>query len=123
MTDVKIFHNPRCSKSREALDLLNDHDCDLEIVRYLDTPPTREELTGLVAILENPVSELVRRDPRFDELGIDPASLDDPAVVVDLLVAEPSLMQRPVIVTDGRAVIARPSGGIMIADQLVDLLD
>lgn len=122
MTDAKIFHNPRCSKSREALNLLEDRDLNLEIVKYLDEPPTREELVELISILEDPPSELVRRDPRFKELGIDPASLDDVDVVVDLLVAEPSLMQRPVVVSNGRAIIARPTPDLPIQQHLVDLL-
>lgn len=122
MADVQILHNPKCSKSREALTLLQDHDVDLDVVKYLDTPPTRAELVDLLAILEDNPADLVRRDPKLAELGVDPATLNDPEVVIDVLVREPSLMQRPVVIAAGRAKIARPDGETTIENHLSGLL-
>lgn len=118
MTDVRIYHNPRCSKSREAMGVLGECDVQLDIVNYIDEPPSREELTELLEILEDEPADLVRTgDQRFKELGIDRASLTTKEAVIDLLVSEPALMQRPVVVSDGRAVIARP-----VTERITDLL-
>lgn len=118
MTDVRIYHNPRCSKSREAMGVLGEHDVNLHVVNYLDEPLSRDELTHLIGILDDDPADLVRTgDQRFKELGIDRATLTSTEAVIDLLVSEPALMQRPVVVSDGRAVIARP-----VAERITDLL-
>jgi len=104
----RVFHNPRCSTSRGACELLDSRGVEFEVVRYLDDPPTSDRLREIIALLDQPATELVRRDAHFRELGIDPGSLDDPEEVVRVLVAHPRLMQRPVVILAGRAVIARP---------------
>jgi arsenate reductase len=107
--DVTIFHNPSCSKSRGALGILGDRAVDAEVVEYLVTPPSRRALEDIAGKLVNPIAELVRRgDPRFKELGLDPAGYTTTAEVVDLLLAHPELMERPVVMKGDRAVIARP---------------
>ncbi len=70
--------------------------------------PDRATLEWLVAHLDGPVEDLVRKDALFDKLGLDPATFTDPAAVVDILVAHPALLQRPVVVKGDRAVIGRP---------------
>jgi arsenate reductase (glutaredoxin) len=107
---VTIFHNPQCSKSRGALELLNERSVDHRVVEYLVTPPSRPTLESIMAKLVDPPSDLVRTtDPRFVELGLDPGSYASPEAVIELLLAHPELMQRPVVVKGDRAVIARPS--------------
>jgi arsenate reductase len=109
MAEPTLFHNPRCSKSRGAKALLDESGVSYEIVEYLKAPPTRAELERLVRILDDPPAALVRTgEPAFKELGVDRSALGDPAVVVDLLVAHPALMERPVLVAGDRAVIGRP---------------
>ena len=71
--------------------------------------PSREDLEALVAILEDPVEDLVRKDSKFDKLGLDPGDyVGNAKAVVDLLVREPALLQRPVVVRGRRAIIGRP---------------
>jgi arsenate reductase len=109
MSDPTLFHNPRCSKSRGAKSLLDEAGVSYEVVEYLKTPPTRADLERLVSILEDPPAALVRTgDAAFRESGVDRATLDAPGAVVDLLVAHPALMERPVLVVGDRAVIGRP---------------
>jgi len=108
MAEVSIYHNPRCSNSRTALALLGERGDDVEVIEYLKTPPGRSQLEALVAMLEDDPGDLVRHDNRFAELGLDAADYTDAVAVVDLLEAHPELMQRPVLVSGGRAVIARP---------------
>jgi arsenate reductase len=110
---VTVFHNPRCSKSRGALELLDERSIDHTVVEYLITPPSRQTLEMIIAKLVDPVSDLVRTtDPRFTELGLDPGSYTRPEAVIDLLLTHPELMQRPIVVKADRAVIARPSARV-----------
>jgi arsenate reductase len=108
MAVARIFHNPRCSKSRGACELLEQSGVDHEVVRYLDDPPSAGELREIISLLGGPASALVRRDAHFRDLGIDPKSLTDEDAVVQLIVEHPRLMQRPVVILGGRAIIARP---------------
>jgi arsenate reductase len=108
MADVTIYHNPNCSTSKTVLGMAQDAGVDLEVVQYLKTPPSREQLTWLVEHLDGPVADLVRKDPFFKELGLDAADYTEPAAVVELLVEHPRLMQRPLLVKGDRVVIGRP---------------
>jgi arsenate reductase len=108
MAEVVIYHNPNCSNSRRALAWLADHDIDHDVVQYLKNPPTRAALEKLVKSLEDPPADLVRHDKRFGELGLDPDGYTTDRAVIDLLVEHPELMQRPVVVRAGQAIIARP---------------
>jgi arsenate reductase (glutaredoxin) len=105
-----IFHNPSCSKSRGALAILEERSIDHGVINYLNTPPSRDELESIVAVLIDPVSDLVRRtDKAFTDLGLDASGYNQAEEVIDLLLAHPELMQRPIVVSGGKAVIARPS--------------
>ena len=108
MAEVSIYHNPRCSNSRTALALLGERGDEVEVIEYLKAPPGRAQLEALVAMLEDDPADLVRHDNRFAELDLDAADYREAAAVVDLLLEYPELMQRPVLVSNGRAVIARP---------------
>jgi arsenate reductase len=108
MTSVKIYHNPGCSKSRGALEILGTRGVDFEVVEYLEHSPSRADLERILSLLRGEPGELVRKDGRFRELGLDADDYTDPDAVVELLLAHPELMQRPVVIRGGRAVIARP---------------
>jgi arsenate reductase len=108
MAEVTIYHNPSCSTSKTVLGMAQDAGVDVEVVQYLKTPPSREQLTWLVEHLDGPVADLVRKDPFFKELGLDAADYTEPAAVVELLVEHPRLMQRPLLVKGDRVVIGRP---------------
>jgi arsenate reductase len=113
--NLTIWHNPRCSKSREALTLLTDRGLDPEVVPYLTAPPGRAELERVVAMLGGDPRVLLRRgEPEYAALGL--ATADD-VVVLDALVAHPRLIERPVVISGGRAVVGRPPALVL------DLLD
>jgi len=108
MAKVVLYHNPGCSKSREALALLEPSGHSLEVVAYLDTPLSRTELETLLGQLEEAPGALLRKDKHFKELGLDPSHYESREAVVQILSEHPRLMQRPIAVADGRAVIGRP---------------
>src|SRR6478609_7871692 len=108
MADLTLFHNPKCSNSRRALEALEAAGAEFDTVLYLKAPPSRDDLERIVGHLDGPVGELVRHDARFKDLGLDPAAYDEAPAVVDLLVEHPELMQRPVLETAERAAVARP---------------
>jgi arsenate reductase (glutaredoxin) len=107
--DFVVYHNPSCSKSRGALEILKDQGVATDVVEYLKAPPARADLERIVDAIPNPPNELVRKDKRFKELGLDAADYTTRDAVVDLLLAHPELMERPVVFRGERAVIARPS--------------
>jgi arsenate reductase len=103
---ARIYHNPRCSKSRETLALLMTNGIDVDIVEYLTQPPTRATLRLLLAKLDARPLELVRtNEPEFGPFA--GRELDENAVL-DLLVQHPRLLQRPIVETDSAARIGRP---------------
>src|SRR5689334_13533253 len=110
MADVQIFHNPSCSKSRGALEILNDKGVDPDIVKYLDTPPDRATLERILDAIDDPPATLVRTDDKkFKDLGLRAGDYTERDAVIGLLLEHPELMQRPVVFVGKRAVIARPS--------------
>ncbi len=113
MADVTIFHNPRCSSSRTALGELEARGVEPEVVEYLKTPLDRSGLETLLDQLESEPATLVRHDKRFGELGLTEDGYTTRQAVVDLLVEHPELMQRPILVSGGRAVIARPAAEVV----------
>lgn len=96
---LRIYHNPRCSKSRTALARLRDAGADVETIEYLKTPPQRDQLKTLIEKLDVPASELLRE--QAGDGGDDNA-------IIDALLADPKRLQRPIIEDDTRAIIARP---------------
>lgn len=108
MADVTIYHNPRCSTSKAAIEVAEGAGADAEIVHYLKTPLDEPALRTLLGQLEDPATDLVRRDAHFKELGLTDDDVADADQVVAVLVAHPKLMQRPVLVKGGRAIIGRP---------------
>lgn len=88
--------------------MLRTRDVEFDIIEYLKDHPTRERLEKIVALLDAPVADLVRKDKRFKELGLNPADYADKKAVVALLLVHPELMQRPIVIRGKRAIIARP---------------
>jgi arsenate reductase (glutaredoxin) len=109
VSDYLVFHNPSCSKSRGALQILADEGIETDVVEYIKAPPDRATLERIVDTIPNPPAELVRKDKRFKDLGLDAADYTERDAVVALLLEHPELMERPVVFHGDRAVIARPS--------------
>ena len=112
-----MYHNPSCSKSRGALEILADEGVDHDVVEYLRAPPDRATLERILDAVDTPPGELVRHDQRFEELGLSAADYTTREAVIELLLEHPELMQRPVIFRGERAVVARPS------EKVLELLD
>ena len=105
---VVIYHNPRCSKSRSALKLLEEKNIDFEIVEYLKTPPSKEKLEEILGLLNLAPRELIRTsEPEYKNNNLDnPTLIKDQ--LLDAMVEFPILIQRPIVVANGAARIGRP---------------
>ena len=111
--DVEIWHNPRCSKSRETMQLLDEAGVEPRVRRYLDDPPSAEELRRVLDLLGRQPWELVRMNEAVaKELGLRQWDRDDPARWIDAMVAHPRLIERPVVVAGDRAVLGRPPSDV-----------
>jgi len=105
---VKIYHNPRCSKSRQTLQLLQEHEIEPEVVEYLETPPDKTTLRKILKQLGLSPRDLIRRkENEYKENQLDDPSLTDDQLI-DAMVKYPKLIERPIVVTDKGAVIGRP---------------
>ena len=106
MTDV-FLHNPRCSTSRKALTLVHDAGVDLPVREYLRDPLSADELRNLVKLLGvRPIDIVRRKEPQFQELGLGDATPDEE--VLRAMAEHPILIERPIVVRGGRAVVGRP---------------
>lgn len=104
--DATIYHNPRCSTSRKALDRLREEGFEPQVVKYLDEVPSREQLRKLISDAGLTVREAVRtREAEYSELGLADASDDE---LLDAMVSHPKLIQRPFVVTENGTRMARP---------------
>ena len=111
--DVTIYHNPRCSKSRQALALLQEKGLEPRVVEYLKTPPTRDELAAIVKATGEPVRALLRKQGSpYEDLGLDDGKWSDDALL-DFMAEHPSLLNRPVVVTEKGARLGRPTERIL----------
>ena len=105
---VTFYHNPRCSKSRATLQLLESRGIEPKIVEYLETPPSAGELKALLEKLGMKPRDLIRKgEPRYAELGLKDRQLGDDALIA-LMVENPILIERPIVVAGGKAAIGRP---------------
>ena len=104
----RLFHNTRCSMSRGALELLRERGIEPELVYYLETPPDAAQLRELLAMLDLPPRALLRTgEPEYIQFGLDDPSMSDDQVIA-AMAGHPRLIERPVFVHGGRAVIGRP---------------
>ena len=110
---VKIYHNPRCSKSRSTLKLLTEQGVEPEIIEYLKTPPSAQELEDILQKLELQPRELMRKqEAEYKQAGMDDPALERQALVAGM-VANPKLIERPIVLANGKAAIGRPPESVL----------
>lgn len=108
MADVRIYHNPRCSKSRQALELLEKQGIEPEVILYLETPPDNATLSDLLTKLNMSARELMRKgEDVYTELQLDDSDLSE-AQLVQAMVDYPKLIERPIVVKGDTVIVARP---------------
>lgn len=110
---VTIYHNPRCSKSRQTLELLQSKGIEPEVIEYLKNPPGKSTLKKLLSMLNMEPRELMRKkEEAYKEAGLDDKSLgkDD---LVDAMIKHPILIERPIVVANNRAAIGRPPESVL----------
>jgi arsenate reductase len=113
---VTIYHNPRCSKSRQALQLLRERGTEPEVVEYLKTPPDAPTLSRLLDLLGLEPRELMRsKEAEYEAGGLDDPSLSRDALIA-AMVAHPKLIERPIVIKGDKAVLGRPP------ERVVDIL-
>ena len=113
MDDIAIYHNPRCSKSRATLDVLRKRGVEPRIVLYLETPPSAAEIEKLLKLLDVEPREILRADEaEYAELGLGDPKLGRKALVA-AIAAHPRLLQRPIVVANGKAAIGRPPENVL----------
>lgn len=111
MADVTIYHNPRCSKSRETLALIEGKGVQPAIVEYLKTPPTAEELARILELLGKGPRDILRRKEAA-EAGLDPDGMGDDALIA-AMVANPAVIERPIVVAGAKAALGRPPESVL----------
>lgn len=116
MSDVTIYHNPKCSTSRNVLEMIRAAGIEPEIIEYLKTPPDRATLRKIIAATGQPVRDLMRRrGTSYDEQDLDNAKWSD-AQLIDLMLKDPVLIERPIVVTPLGSRLCRP------AEKLLEIL-
>ena len=113
MTDITIYHNPKCGTSRNVLALIRNAGIEPQVIEYLKIPPTRDELKRLIAATGAPVRELMRaKEAVYTELGLDNPALSDDALI-DAMLAHPTLINRPLVVSPLGTRLCRPSEAVL----------
>ncbi len=110
---LKIYHNPRCSKSRQTLQLIEEKGISPEVVEYLKSPPTAEELKEITQLLGIGPRKLLRtKEAEYTAQGLDNMALDDDTII-EIMVNHPKLIERPIVLDGKRAVIGRPPENVL----------
>ena len=110
---VTIYHNPRCSKSRQTLQLLQERGVEARVIEYLKTPPSAAELDAILKQLDLEPRQLMRRqEAAYKELGLDDAALSREELIA-AMVDNPILIERPVVLANGRAALGRPPENVL----------
>jgi arsenate reductase len=109
--EVTIYHNPRCGKSRDTLKLIEDKGITPRIVEYLKEPPSAAELTRILSLLGKRPADILRKKEAA-EAGIDAANLSD-AALISAMVANPIVIERPIVVTGAKAALGRPPESVL----------
>lgn len=114
MTDLtKIYHNPRCSKSRATMELLIEKGIEVEVVKYLDTPPDKEELGNLLDMLGMEPRDLMRKgENEYTEYNLSDEKLSRDELI-EAMIKYPRLIERPIVIKDFKAAIGRPIENII----------
>ena len=114
---ITLYHNPRCSKSRQTLKLLEEQGINPKIIEYLKNPPTPEKLKEILSLLKiSPLDLMRKKEDEYKELGLANSKLSDEDLI-DYMVKNPILIERPIVVVDGKAVLGRPP------EQVLNILD
>lgn len=113
---IVLYHNPKCSKCRGALELLLERNARSDLIEYLKSPPSRADLERILRLLQDPSADLVRKDSHFEALGLNASDYESAERVLELLLEHPELMQRPLAVRDDKALLGRPP------EKLLELL-
>ncbi len=113
MTDIIFYHNPRCSKSRETLALVDNEQHNIEIIKYLETPPSIEAIQTLITQLGfDSARQLMRtKETLYKELDL--ANEDNESALITAMQANPKLIERPIVVANGKAAIGRPPESVL----------
>ncbi len=107
MKNITIWHNPRCSKSRQALALLDDNGCEKEIIKYLEQTPNKSEIKKVLAMLGISPRELMRtKEDIYKELDLKNENNEEK--LIEAMAENPKLIERPIIIKGNKAIIARP---------------
>lgn len=110
---LTIYHNPRCSKSRQTLELIEQEGHAPQIVEYLKTPPDRATLVQILDLLGLEPRDLMRKkEPEYRENNLDDQSLGRDELI-DAMLEHPKLIERPIVVRDGKAIIGRPPENVL----------
>jgi arsenate reductase len=110
---LTIYHNPRCSKSRQTLQLLNDRGLEPEVILYLDNPPDAAELKSVLGKLQISARQLLRKgEAEYKENNLKNVELDEDTII-DYMVKFPKLIERPIVVNDGKAALGRPPEAVL----------
>ncbi len=110
---VTIYHNPRCSKSRQTLQILRDRGVAPDIVEYLKAPPSASEIKNILDMLKMAPRELMRKkEAPYGERGLADENLSE-LELIEAMRAEPMLIERPIVVSDGKAVLGRPPENVL----------
>lgn len=110
---TRIFHNPRCSKSRQTLELLTGRGIEPKIIRYLETPPTEQELKDILSALKLRPRDLMRtKEKEYKEQGLNNPELSDEQLIT-AMVATPKLIERPIVIANGKAALGRPPENVL----------
>ncbi|MGV6861271.1 MAG: arsenate reductase (glutaredoxin) [Putridiphycobacter sp.] len=109
---MKIYHNPRCSKSRNTLNIINENGQEVTVVEYLKTPPSKAELKELLKKLNIPAEKLIRKGEADFKENFKGKTLSEDEWI-DAMVAYPKLIERPIVVNGDKAVIGRPPENVL----------
>lgn len=110
---TRIFHNPRCSKSRQTLELLTSRGIQPEVVRYLETPPTEQQLNDILELLNFQPKDLMRTgEKEYQELALNNPALTREQLIA-AMVANPILIERPIVLANGKAAVGRPPENVL----------
>jgi arsenate reductase len=109
---IKIYHNPRCTKSRQGLAILENTGKDFEVVKYLDTIIAEKELTEIIQLLNIAPIDLVRKNEKIWKENYKGKELSDKEIILAML-QNPKLIERPIVINKNKAVIGRPSENIL----------
>ena len=109
---VTIYHNPRCSKSRATLALLQDRDIDVDIIEYLNNPPSATELKRILSVLNKTPAELMRKDEDEYKQHFAGKDLSD-AQAIERMVQYPKVIERPIVVNGNKAAVGRPPESVL----------